>query len=170
MQPKSTSKKSYPITGYPNNNDKKNILLSKEHLVIQISLVFLFWNSHRPLLPRMRIPSSIHKRPLYSRVEGGRKGKREAREERNGKREALASTVYIYIYIRSILVFQGARHRSGRDKTNGETGRRRGESWFECLRLSEQDPTSLLGHFQGSGCTGNVTKQFTSSACSLQPW
>lgn len=99
MQPKSTSKKSYPITGYPNNNDKKNILLSKEHLVIQISLVFLFWNSHRPLLPRMRIPSSIHKRPLYSRVEGGRKGKREAREERNGKREALASTVYIYIYI-----------------------------------------------------------------------
>lgn len=46
----------------------------------------------------MRIPSSIHKRPLYSRVEGGRKGKREAREERNGKREALASTVYIYIY------------------------------------------------------------------------
>lgn len=98
MQPKSTSKKSYPITGYPNNNDKKNILLSKEHLVIQISLVFLFWNSHRPLLPRMRIPSSIHKRPLYSRVEGGRKGKREAREERNGKREALASTVYIYIY------------------------------------------------------------------------
>lgn len=110
MQPKSTSKKSYPITGYPNNNDKKNILLSKEHLVIQISLLFLFWNSHR-------IPSSIHKRPLYSRAEGGRK-----RKGRTRKREALASMVYV----RSVLVFQGARHRSGRDKTNGETGRRRG--------------------------------------------
>lgn len=30
------------------------------------------------------------------------------------------------VYVRSVLVFQGVRHRSGRDKTNGETGRRRG--------------------------------------------
>lgn len=87
MQPKSTSKKSYPITGYPNNNDKKNILLSKEHLVIQISLLFLFWNSHR-------IPSSIHKRPLYSRAEGGRKRKREERGE--PERERLWPRWYMY--------------------------------------------------------------------------
>ena len=111
-------------------------------------------------------------------TKGGRGRGREERRETERERlwPPLFIYIYIYIYTRNVLVFQGGRHRSGRDKTNGETGRRRGgegggsESWFECLRLSEQDPTSLLGHFQGSGCTGNVTKQFTSSACSLQPW